>query len=57
MNILNLFGGYKTYIAALGMVGLAIYQFSIGDVPNGMHSLLAAGTAAGLRHAVAKMSR
>jgi hypothetical protein len=56
MAILNLINGYKTYIAAIGLVGLAVYQFSLGQFENGYQSILAAMTAAGLRHAIAKVS-
>jgi hypothetical protein len=55
MAILNVLNGYKTYVAAAGLVGLAVYQFSQGQVETGVQSVLAALTAAGLRHAVAKL--
>jgi hypothetical protein len=55
MAILNVLSGYKTYVAAAGLVGLAVYQFSQGQVETGVQSVLAALTAAGLRHAVAKL--
>ncbi len=44
--------GYKTYIAVAGLVGLAVYQFSIGQIEAGFQSLLAAAAAAGLRNAI-----
>ena len=55
MAILNVLSGYKTYVAAAGLVGLAVYQFSQGQVETGVQSVLAALTAVGLRHAVAKL--
>lgn len=44
--------GYKTYLAALGLLGLAIYQATQGDFPAAIHSLTEAGVAAGLRNAL-----
>lgn len=46
--------GWKTYLAAAGLVGLALYQLSQGQVEAALQSLLAALAAAGLRHAVTK---
>ena len=34
MAILALLTGYKTYVAAAGLVGLSVYQFSIGEYPT-----------------------
>lgn len=50
----RLLDGHKTVIAAIGLIGLALYQFSQGQVEPGMQSLLAGLTALGLRHAVEK---
>lgn len=50
MNIIN---GYKTYIAAAGLLGLALYQFSAGDIPSAIQSIMAALAAFGLRQAIA----
>ncbi len=47
--------GYKTYIAAAGLLGLAIFQFSTGQVAPGLQSLFAALSAAGLRGAIADL--
>jgi hypothetical protein len=44
--------GKKTYLAAIGLVGLAVFQFSTGDIPGGIQSLLGAAAAFGLRSAV-----
>lgn len=44
--------GLKTYIVSAGLLGLAIYQFSVGNYEAGFQSLLAAGAAAGLRNAI-----
>jgi hypothetical protein len=55
MAILALLSGYKTYLAAVGLVGLAVYQISQGQIETALQSFLAAVTATGLRHAVAKL--
>jgi hypothetical protein len=54
---INSLDGYKTYIAAVGLVGLAIYQATNGQYDQAIQSILAAAAAAGLRNAVAKASR
>jgi hypothetical protein len=48
--------GYKTYLAAAGLLGLAVYQFSQGQVEAALQSLLAAAAAFGLRQAVQKVA-
>ena len=55
MVLLNLVSGYKTYIAAAGLAGLALYQASTGDYPQAFQMLMSALTAAGLRSAIAKI--
>jgi hypothetical protein len=55
MAILNLINGYKTYLAAAGLFGMALYQFSQGQFDQASQSFLAALAAAGLRHAVSKI--
>lgn len=55
MAILNVLSGYKTYIAAVGLFGLATYQASTGQFQDAMHSALMGLTAAGLRGAVGKV--
>ncbi len=52
--MLSFISGYKTYLAAAGLVGLAVYQASQGQIDGAAQSALAALTAVGLRHAVAK---
>lgn len=54
MALLDLVSGYKTYLAAAGLAGLATYQLSQGQLEPALQSFLAALTAAGLRHAIAK---
>lgn len=54
MALLGVLSGYKTYVAAAGLIGLAVYQLSNGEATNAINSLLAALTAAGLRHAIQK---
>lgn len=49
MNLLN---GYKTYIAAAGLMGLALYQFSQGQVEQAVQSFLGALAAFGIRNAL-----
>jgi hypothetical protein len=46
------FSGWKTYLAAAGLFGLAIYQFSQKDYATMMTTFCAALAAAGLRHAI-----
>jgi len=45
--------GYRTYLAAAGLLGLALYQFSSGQFEPGVQSVLAAAAAFGLRKAIA----
>lgn len=47
-----LINGYKTYIAAAGLLGLALYQLSQGQMEQAMQSLLAGLAAFGLRNAL-----
>jgi hypothetical protein len=54
MAILSFLSGYKTYLAAAGLVGLGVYQLSQGQIDTAIQSFLGALTAVGLRHAVAK---
>jgi hypothetical protein len=44
--------GWKTYLAAAGLVGLAIYQVSQGQIEPAVQSILAALAAVGLRSAI-----
>jgi hypothetical protein len=44
----------KTYLAAIGLFGLAVYQFSTGDYHTAIETAIAAAGLAGLRQAVAK---
>jgi len=46
--------GYKTYLSALGLLGLGVFQLTQGNIPGGIQSLLAAATAASMRHAIAQ---
>jgi hypothetical protein len=56
MGILNLFSGSKTYFAAIGLVGLAVYQATTGDYTQAIQSLMGALAAAGLRSAIANQT-
>jgi hypothetical protein len=55
MFILKFIDGYKTYFAAVGLVGLSVYQLSMGQYDQATQSLLAALAAAGLRSAISKV--
>ncbi len=46
--------GIKTYIAAAGLFGLALYQASQRDFQTAAETALAALSVLGIRHAVAK---
>jgi hypothetical protein len=50
----SLGSGYKTYLAAAGLLGLAVYQVSTSQYEPAVQSFLAALASAGLRHAVAR---
>ena len=54
MNPTKFLDGYKTVLAALGLIGLGVYQMSQGEMELGLQSLMAGVTALGLRHAVSK---
>ena len=54
MTFFDRVDGYKTYIAAIGLTGLAVYQVSLGDFDQAAQTILSALAAFGLRHAVAK---
>ena len=49
---MELLSGYKTYLAAAGLLGLALYQFSQGQVEAAIQSFLGALAAFGLRQAL-----
>lgn len=46
--------GYKTYLAAAGAFGLALYQASQGSYQAALQSFIAALGLVGLRHAIGK---
>ena len=51
----GLMAGKKTYMAAIGMVVLAVAELFLGDVPLGLQTMLGAmAAAAGLRSAIAQ---
>ncbi len=54
MQFLSRLSGFKTYIAAAGLIGLALYQLSVEQYATALQSFLAGLTAMGLRHAIAK---
>lgn len=50
----NFLDGWKTYLAALGLLGLSFWQFSQGQFELGTQSFMAALAAFGLRQAIDK---
>ena len=52
--IMKLLDGKKTFLAAAGLLGLAVFQVSQGQYDTAVGTFLAALGAAGLRHAIAK---
>lgn len=46
------FAGWKTYIAAAGLFGLAVYQFSLQEYTQAYQSFMAAIAAFGLKKAI-----
>ena len=54
VGLIAFFDGYKTYIAAAGLFGLALHQFSVGEYTEMVKSLSGGLGACGLRHAIAK---
>jgi uncharacterized membrane protein YphA (DoxX/SURF4 family) len=56
-KLLGFLSGYKTYLAALGLFGMALYQVFVAKPPDyvgAYTNVMAALAAVGLRHAVAK---
>lgn len=53
MGFLAALSGYKTYISALGLLGLGIFQLSTGSFQAGLQSILAGAAAASLKSAIA----
>lgn len=53
-RVLILLSGSKTYIAAAGLAGLAVYQLSQGQLTEGAQTIGQALAAAGIRHAITK---
>lgn len=49
---MEMFNGYKTYLAVAGLLGLALYEFSQGHVDLSFQSLMGALAAFGLRQAI-----
>jgi len=49
---LEIFAGYRTYIAAAGLIGLGVFQFSTGDIAGGIQSFTAGLAALGIREAL-----
>jgi hypothetical protein len=54
--MLKFLDGYKTYLAGVGLIGLGLYQVSIGHLEQAGQSFLAGLAAFGLRSAIAKQS-
>jgi hypothetical protein len=47
--------GFKTYIAAIGLIGLGLWQLSQGQVEAGFASILSGLAMLGLRQAVGRI--
>lgn len=56
MNLITRLQGYKTYLAVAGLIGLAIYQASVGQYEQAIQTAIAAAAAAGLRNAITTAS-
>ena len=54
MAFFDLLSGYKTYLAALGLVGLSVYQATQGQYDQAAQSFFGAMAAAGLHSAIVK---
>lgn len=54
MNPFSFLDGYKTYMAAAGLFGLALYQFTQGQYDVGFQSLMAALAAFGVKSSLAR---
>lgn len=52
-QLLALSGGYKTYVAGVGLIALGVYQLSQADAADGVKSLAQGLGLLGLRHAIA----
>jgi hypothetical protein len=53
-SVADWFDGKKTYIAALGLAGLALYQLCNGQADAAIGTFSQALGVAGLRHAITK---
>lgn len=54
---MDMLKGYKTNLAAIGLLCLAFYEFSEGRIDMAMQSLMAALAAFGLRQAISNGSQ
>ena len=52
MNPLDFLTGWKTYLAGAGLIGLAVYQLSLGQYEQAWQSLMAGLALLGLRRAM-----
>lgn len=53
-NLLAQTSGSKSYLAGLGLLGLAFYQFTSGDPIHGLQSAMLGLGTIGIRHAIEK---
>lgn len=53
LDLINKLKGYKTFLSAAGLAGLALYELSMGQYELAWQSFLLACVAAGLRDAIA----
>lgn len=56
MPTFDFLSGYRTYLGAAGLFGLAIYQFSQGDYAEAYQSAMQALAVFGARAAIAKIA-
>ena len=53
MGMIGKLGKVKSYVAAVGLIGLAAYQVSVGQYESAVQSAIAALAVVGLRHETA----
>ena len=56
MDIFAFLTGWKTYIAAAGLFGLALYQFSQGQFGAAFQSIMGSVAAVGVKHAISRQA-
>jgi len=54
MPVINVLNNYKTYLAAAGLIGMAVYNFSVGNYPAAVANVVAAFGLFGAKQAAAR---